>query len=143
MKERVDDRLNTLYEALQLENAQLKIELGERTTINSIIQNTLRTTSENYEGMINSLKLQFAMKAEKQPKKDEENKENVDMKESYVEPQNEDKLNGLKKVIVDQQGLLEEHEENWESIYFDLISCVQLLQDLEKQEDEKAKAKAM
>ena len=57
VKERVDDRLNTLYEALQLENAQLKIELGESKTKSDIIENTLKTTTENYDVMINSLKL--------------------------------------------------------------------------------------
>ena len=65
VKERVDDRLNALYEALQLENAQLKIELGECKTRVNIIENTLRTTSENYEGMINSYKLRLANEAVK------------------------------------------------------------------------------
>ena len=97
VKERVDDRLSALYEALQLENAQLKIELGEGKSKISIIENTLRTTAENYEGMINSYKLQLAQEASKSPKKvEEEPQEDVQMKESYAEPPEEDKLDELK-----------------------------------------------
>ena len=101
VKERVDDRLSTLYEALQLENAQLKIELGENKSKISIIENTLRTTSENYEGMINSYKLQLAQAAQKKVEKEPQEDEDVQMKESYAEPPDEDKLEGLKQVIVD------------------------------------------
>ena len=103
VKERVDDRLSTLYEALQLENAQLKIEIGENTTKINIAENTLRTTVENYECMINSYKLLLAQEAAKTTKKaEEEEPEDVQMKESYAEPPEEDKLDGLKQVIVDQ-----------------------------------------
>ena len=33
--------------------------------------------------------------------------------------------------------LIAENEENWDSLYLDLVSCVQILQTLEKSEDEK------
>ena len=33
--------------------------------------------------------------------------------------------------------LIAENEENWDSLYLDLVSCVQILQTLEKLEDEK------
>ena len=65
VKERVEDRLNTLYEALQLENAQLKIELTESKTKSCIVENTLHATTENYEGMINSLRLQYSQQVSK------------------------------------------------------------------------------
>ena len=138
VKERVDDRLNTLYEALQLENAQLKIELAESKTKGCIVENTLHARTENYEGMINSLRLQYSQqisKVEAKPLQEEE-KENVEMKEDKVEPQSEEKLNGLKSAIIDQSLLLASHEETWNSLYLDLISCIELMKTLERQEDD-------
>ena len=80
----------------------MKIEIGENTTKINIAENTLRTTVENYECMINSYKLLLAQEAAKTTKKAEEEPEDVQMKESYAEPPEEDKLDGLKQVIVDQ-----------------------------------------
>ena len=58
------------------------------------------------------------------------------MKEDKVEPQSEEKLNGLKSAIIDQSLLLASHEETWNSLYLDLISCIELMKTLERQEDD-------
>ena len=103
VKERVDQRLSDLYETLQGENAKLKIEISEHKAKTQILENSLRITTENYEAISNSQRQVIAnLKAQaKQEERQVEQKEDTEMKESYVEPTNDDHLDGLKSVIIE------------------------------------------
>ena len=104
VKERVDQRLSDLYETLQGENAKLKIEISEYKAKTQILENSLRITTENYEAMSNSQRQVIAnLKAQaNQEESQVEQKEDTEMKESYVEPTNDDHLDSLKSVIIEQ-----------------------------------------
>jgi hypothetical protein len=56
------------------------------------------------------------------------------MKESYVEPPNDFHLDIFKSVIIEQQSALSLNEEAWETLYLDLISCIEMLRSLENTE---------
>ena len=68
----------------------------------------------------------------------EEERDDAEMKESYVEPASDDHLDSLKSVIIEQQVTLVKNEEAWESLYLDLVTCITMLRSLENTQHVKA-----